>query len=590
MSEHFDVVICGGGLAGLTLARQLRQELDVSVCVVEKTVRPLPAAAHKVGESSVELGSQYFERLGLRDYLHENHLIKFGLRFFPGGGHLPLEERLELGPFREPIVTSYQLDRGRFENDLRAMLEGATLLEGWTARDVVLSEDDAPHRLTVEQGDDRRELTARWLVDATGRAAFLKRRMKLRRGSRHKASAGWFRVDGKLDVNDLAPATATGWHGAPSADQRWRSTNHFMGDGYWVWVIPLPGDKTSIGVVVHEDTHSFDDVRTLERARAFIDTHEPLVANLIEGREVLDFLCLKDYSYGVVRSWSPQRWALVGEAGAFPDPLYSPGSDFIAFANSFTGELIRVDVHGDGDLEARTRDLNLQYRALVIGCIEVFRRSSPVYGHPRAMAAKIYWDNFAYWSFPCQYYLQDLYRISGPLHSEIASVGARFVELSGYVQELMRAWAERAPEAPVGAQHGLPAFPSLVVDAHLKLTETMTPEETRDFILAQAEIGEQLVCELVFRLARELGPSGTEAVFDALRVSRWNLRMTPGRMEPEALRGRTRRRALPVAALDLERSLGPVRLHPDADEAGHLVVERLSRAPAPSRAWAPTAE
>ena len=33
------------------------------------------------------------------------------------------------------------------------------------------------------------------------------------------------------------------------------------------------------------------------------------------------------------RVYSPQRWALTGEAGAFADPLYSPGSDFIGLGN-----------------------------------------------------------------------------------------------------------------------------------------------------------------------------------------------------------------------------------------------------------------
>src|SRR5690606_28474144 len=67
----WDVVICGGGLAGLTLGLQLRQrDPERRVLVIERQRRPLPDACHKVGESSVEIGAHYFEKiLGLRPYL-----------------------------------------------------------------------------------------------------------------------------------------------------------------------------------------------------------------------------------------------------------------------------------------------------------------------------------------------------------------------------------------------------------------------------------------------------------------------------------------------------------------------------------------
>ena len=55
--RSFDVVVCGGGLAGLLLARQLRREQpELSVAILERQRRPLDDACHKVGESSVELG------------------------------------------------------------------------------------------------------------------------------------------------------------------------------------------------------------------------------------------------------------------------------------------------------------------------------------------------------------------------------------------------------------------------------------------------------------------------------------------------------------------------------------------------------
>ncbi|MBK7775977.1 MAG: tryptophan 7-halogenase [Sandaracinaceae bacterium] len=117
----FDLVICGGGLAGLALALQVRAALpSARVAVIERMARPLPMACHKVGESAVELGSHYYSKvLGLADYLEKNHLFKNGLRFFGGDGREPLHTRTEIGPTEFPVLHSYQIDRGLIETDMR---------------------------------------------------------------------------------------------------------------------------------------------------------------------------------------------------------------------------------------------------------------------------------------------------------------------------------------------------------------------------------------------------------------------------------------------------------------------------------------
>ena len=82
--EKHDVIILGGGLAGLTLALQLKlAKSDISVLVLEKRSENAPVASHKVGESIVELGSYYLrEVLQLKEYLAEHQLKKIGFRFF----------------------------------------------------------------------------------------------------------------------------------------------------------------------------------------------------------------------------------------------------------------------------------------------------------------------------------------------------------------------------------------------------------------------------------------------------------------------------------------------------------------------------
>ncbi len=95
-AERYDVAIMGGGLAGLTLAIQLkRQRPDTSIAVLEKREGPAPLAAFKVGESTVPAGADYFAKVvGMETHLKQRHLVKFGLRFFtPSGTNADISQR-----------------------------------------------------------------------------------------------------------------------------------------------------------------------------------------------------------------------------------------------------------------------------------------------------------------------------------------------------------------------------------------------------------------------------------------------------------------------------------------------------------------
>ncbi len=564
----FDVVICGGGLAGLTLARQLtRAHLNLEILVAERTTGPLPDATHKVGESSVELGSRYLEDLGLREYLQENHIFKFGPRFFLGSGKLALEERSEVGPIQEPIVPSYQLDRGRLENDLRRMVveDGVDLREGTKVGKIDLHPDDEPHEIELQtiDGEDasaeKITLRARWVVDATGRASLLRKRLKLTRGTRHPANASWFRVAGRVDITDFVPKEVRDWHDASYAMDRWRSTHHLMGPGYWVWIIPLSTGNTSIGIVTHDSHHDFERIRNLENTLSFLDEYEPILAKALRApespHEVLDFGSLKSYSHNVARSWSGDRWAIVGEAGAFADPLFSPGTDFIAYTNSFTEEMIRLDLEG-GDLVTRARELSTLYRALVGGAVDVFRDAAEVYGHPEAMLAKVYWDNFSYWSYPCHMYMQKLYRLSGNEMAEIVPLGQRFTELSKYMQMLFSAWAKLAPAEPQPGFRGMPGFPSVLIDAHLALQSKWNTRETLDYIRMRLDEGEEIAGEILLRAMDEVGENHVDALAETVGLDRWNIQVSDARVAATGTIGLGRRRALRPLAKDVERTMG----------------------------------
>lgn len=574
-----DVVICGGGMAGLTLALQLRRELpEVDVAVVEPIARPLPAASHKVGESSVELGSMYLRRLGLRDYLHDEHILKLALRFFPGGGDRPLDARDELGPARSPLVNSYQMDRGKLETDLRAMITdaGATLIEGARVTGVDRAPADAPHAVHIERGDETATLTARWVVDATGRRALLRRLDGSTRRPTHVANAGWFRLSGRLDISDMVDRSERAWHARPAADERWRSTNHFMGDGYWVWTIPLAGGRTSVGIVAHEPTHDFDRVRTLDRCFDFLDTFEPAFARFLRayldgGAELLDFRCLKRYSYLSDRWFSTDRWAVVGEAGAFLDPLYSPGADSIGLSNSYTVEVIAADMRG-GDLDARVCELNEQLQTAVTHGFHFFGHTGEIYGHARAMTAKYYWDNFIYWNYHCQHFAQGIHRLTGDALAAFVPLRDRFFQLNTYGQRVLRAWADLDTHEPGGQFISIPRPPSVLIESNLAILTEMDPEDTHEYMTLRVEQAEQMLTALVLRVLTEIGPEQGARFVEAIGLHDWELTISPRRVEIELLEGKDRRTRIGAIGRDVDDHIYPYPKHPKAAEAARLAL------------------
>ncbi len=595
-SYDHEVVILGGGLAGLTLARQLRREVPgASVVVIERQKRPLPDAAHKVGESSVELSSHYFGvKLGLGDYLRNTQYIKNGLRFFPGGGAThALQDRTEIGPPELPRVPSFQLDRGRLETDLRAMDEadGVTLMEGFSVKDVELSTDGEAHVVHYASldGETTGTLSARWVVDASGRRAILRNKLGLTVPSGHTANASWWRVEGKVDVKDLVPASETAWHARDPDLIRWYSTVHFMGTGYWFWYIPLATGYTSLGIVVHDEVHPFDTIRTLERSLAWVKKHEPLCYEQIKDLPPLDFLCLRHYSHGAKQVFSKDRWSCVGEAGVFADPFYSPGSDFIAIGNSFTTELIKDDLAGK-DIEERAAHFDSFYLRFFDVATETYRKAAPLYGSPRALAAKIYWDNFNYWSFVCQWFFKDLYKLPVAEHEAFLGIAGDFAALHFRAQKLLAEWAKRSKDEPAAVPIYLPPIPSALANLHLDLEKEMSVAETAAYMREKRALGEEVVNEILLRALSALGPDEGVELARAVDLASWNSPIDPKRLEAELSEGGARRRGLPAIARDMERCLGRASVHADVTSLPALVAHVMKAMATPTPVSAPSVE
>ena len=510
--DRYDVAIMGGGLAGLTLGLQLKNARpETSVFIAEKRKGPAPLAAFKVGESTVEMSAHYFaDVVGMRDHLESEQLPKAGLRFFfPAGDNSDITQRVEWGATSIPPVSSFQVDRGLFENALATRNEeaGNDLIDGTRILDVDL-ESEGDHTVRYERDGDETAVRARWVVDATGITSIIKKKLDLHKPVEHNINSAWLRLGGGLDIDDWGRHDAEWLGRMESEGVRGLSTNHLMGEGYWCWLIPLSSGAISIGVVADPRFHAFEEISTLDAAIDWLKRHEPQLGNDIDSRrdDVQDFLKVENFAYSCQRVFSPDRWALTGIAGVFADPFYSPGSDFIAQGNTMITELVTADLGGE-DIRKMALGLNAQYLTIFETAIRgTYTNHYQLFGNAQVMSSKILWEFAAYWVLAALPFMQGV--LTDPeFNAEVSADNRRMLLAGSRMEQMFRDWHELGQREWRGAFIANKAWPDLY-QLHLDLGERFDRETLKRKWAQNADLLEGLAV-VIFAKAAEQLPDAT---------------------------------------------------------------------------------
>ncbi len=429
----YDVVVIGGAFSGSSHAILLKRRFpDLRVLIVEKSEE----FDRKVGESTSEVSGCFLTRvLRVGRHLARHHVAKHGLRmwFHRESGDDP-GECTEMGPAFQGRLPTFQLNRITLDEYLleEAVELGCDLQRPATIKEVKLI-GIGKNELSLKTADgETREITAAWVVDASGKAAMLARKLKMRVSieDKHPVSSMWSRYKNVCDIDSDEAVERMPGRSPEVLAQRGSATNHLMGYGWWSWIIPLDTGEVSVGVTWDERIFSPPkDGSMAERVKQHVSKH-PVGKLMFEHAVPVE----NDNRYYKGLSYYSEKvagdgWTIVGDAAGFMDPLYSQGLDFCSHTVYSSYRMLRSHFSGDcvqDDIER----INRGYKRGYYYWFDAIYRDKYYYiGDAELMFAAFLLDISTYFIGPVRlvYNDQDMEFSKMPYDGPIGTAFARFM-------------------------------------------------------------------------------------------------------------------------------------------------------------------
>jgi flavin-dependent dehydrogenase len=331
---------------------------NLRVAVVEGPHKNSPI----VGESLVEVSVDFLFELGLGAYLVEKHYPKYGLTYY---FKLEIDNPADRTYIVDEIPTapqilSFQINRFTFDREVRDrnVEKGVELIDG-TVKRVDLNSADGLHAVTVQDpAGGRQTVSARWLVDATGRNRVLAKHLQLQETVKEQKNVFWFRLK---NFNPEILSRIQALKKQNRAYVPYFATHHFFGKGNWIWCIPMRSPENvpliSIGITYRKDVYPHGEVRTMEHFLDVVRREHPVIVELARSGTVVDTNYYGSYMWECRQRYSSDRWYIIGDAGDTVDPLYSVGLAFSSLQIRQIAAIIKRELDGC-DIREFTKDLD----------------------------------------------------------------------------------------------------------------------------------------------------------------------------------------------------------------------------------------
>jgi flavin-dependent dehydrogenase len=301
-----DVLVIGGGPGGSTIA-SLLVEKGWNVALLEKDHHP----KFHIGESLLPMNLPILERLGVLEQVREIGIVKPGVEMcsdrLRGKSQMFYFDRMPDGI----PPHAFQVLRSEFDHLLlrNSAKRGVEVHEGLRVTEVAFRPGETS-LVSAENGTGERQVwETGFVVDASGRDAFLSTRLGLKEKDRRHNSVALF---GHFKNAERRSGRDEGNIGL------------YWFEHGWFWMIPLRDDVMSVGAVCWPD---YLKTRRTDLEDFLWDTIHlcPGVHDRMKQAELIGpASATGNFSYRSRRMWG-DGYLLVGDAYAFVDPVFSSG-------------------------------------------------------------------------------------------------------------------------------------------------------------------------------------------------------------------------------------------------------------------------